>query len=166
MGPKNPGMLLNQAISEKQLLQREFRNTELKMAFDVVSRGSVFCIEFKCSQLHKTSELPAPFGICMFTKQHVITSIFIDLNMGRLTRLPNRKSPPSSNSKQTGALCPWVGPAKSISKARLLMDESGQGNLLVCGLFCAQGLSKPSLTPLTLSSSLHADCPQHLSPIS
>lgn len=61
-GSENPGMLLNQAISEKQLLQGEFRSPELKIAFDVDSRGSVFCIEFKCSQLHKTSELLAPLG--------------------------------------------------------------------------------------------------------
>lgn len=118
MGPENPGILLNQAISEQQLLQREFRSPESKVAFDVDSRGSVFCIGFKCSQLHKPVSCRLHLAICMFTKQHVITSIFIDLNMRRLTRLPNRKSSPSSNFKQTGAPCPWVGRAKSFSKPR------------------------------------------------
>lgn len=40
----------------------------------------------------------------VFNNQHVITSTFIYLNTGRPTRLPNKKSLPSTQLQDTGAM--------------------------------------------------------------
>ena len=88
----------------------------MTMAFSTVFQEAICSVlNSSTHSLTKSVSSQPHLAMCVFNKQHVITSTFIYLSMGRLTHSPNRRSLPSVQlqrrlGESVSTETRWAGP--------------------------------------------------------
>lgn len=98
---ENSGALLNRGVVWEAVSKGNFwiANSEeyslMRMAFSTVFQEAICSVlNSSAHSLTKSVSSQPHLATCVFNKQHVITSTFIYLHMGRPTHSPNKKSLP------------------------------------------------------------------------